>query len=814
MIMNCFPSFSGEKAHLLSAGPRAGKTRLLLHWHAAISVPKLYLSLTPEDVEADFFRYRLFQAFPEVRERYEALADQIPVSWGARLGMAIAEARPDICLLVDDLQVVEETVIFPEILALFRHFPLSGGLAVASRHQIPPFMGRSISYIGPDHTFWQEQPVPEDLLGLPEPLLGMALVLHLVGESSLSQEGRELLRRGIAAFDARSVLRLREPWRTAAEGALALAAMDGPWDLLEKHLKTLRRAYFRTPQEKRLQKILERVPRVVRENHPFYLQLQGDIHYDTGQIERAQIYYQQALKRAHDQPDRLPDLLIRLAEVALQVPDLSEGASLIHRAKAMLHAPEALQKARIGNAEAHASWLAGRFEAAKDAFQAVFEIPCSDDRSLAHERYFACKSLAKLHIATRDQGGVERYLNEGIALSTEYRLQRDMLEAQAVRLSSMLTAGNPNVFPIMRLLELPNESFAYPSSLSSWTLIHTLGMRALCLEEGALAERYFLWAKQFAEFQGLTSSVHDSNLGLLRTYQFLKRRFAETRPLYDELRKSAYFEGLRHLAQQSWAYVLVESQRAQEAEALLEAELAHPYPEPIRTLLLFHLFNVRHLSGKAGALDEIRALLDSESGSAIWHQEARFIQRLGLRSLPPLFRVHAFGPLSFFKDDQPPPHWPRKKPLSMLGHLLFHPTGMPSEHLAEKLFGDPSDMNSLYTVAYRLRRGLDAESSELLESPQGTYRLKWDRITFCDLHEFDALHEKALALEAEGILHGAALFHGLALRLVEGPLFENLPREFEEMRRSYEQRTRHAWDFLMTHRFPGICEPPALMKLG
>jgi len=74
--------------------------------------------------------------------------------------------------------------------------------------------------------------------------------------------------------------------------------------------------------------------------------------------------------------------------------------------------------------------------------------------------------------------------------------------------------------------------------------------------------------------------------------------------------------------------------------------------------------------------------------------------------------------------------------------------------------------------------------------------LKWDEIAYCDLHEFDALYQKARTLEETGISEAAALFYQVALMLVQGPLFASLPEDFQEERVRLQEKVQHARDFL------------------
>jgi len=798
--MVTFPPFPNGATLLLSAGARAGKSSLLAHWRSTLTGPLAYLALTPEDIEVAFFRYRLLQPWPEIQARYDELAARLPSSWGALLGMAIAETHPDFTLLLDDLHGVEATPLHAELLALCRHLPATGRLAITSRHQIPPIAGRTATLLGPDHAHWHERPDSADLLALPDELVRMALVLHLLGEANPSEDGRELIRRNVAMLGDDSRLHMRAPWEVAAEEALALAPLQGLWDRLEEPIESFRRQHYRSREERRLVEMLDKIPAAVREQHPYFLQLQGDLCLDDGKFDRARNCYQQVLSLM---PDR-PDLLIGLARVAARSGDWDEGRSLLARLEALAFVPTPLQQARLGNLRGQDCWVMGETEAAKATLHEVLSIPTVGDRCLAFERLSALSLLAKIHTDLEEAKPTEHYFGQAISVATEHHLQRDLLPAHMARLSWLQTSDEKNAFSIRQILEVPNDCFAYLSTVSCYHLLYSLGIRAYYVGEPSLSVRYFSWAKRFAASDGLAKLENVTNVALLSAYASLQR-VEDAQRAYEEIRAAGFLLAPRHIVLLAWVQALLASKQFQEAEALLEKELDSPYPEPVQTSMRFHLLHARHLQGDAGALKEIRALLESEAGSALGRREPRLLESLGLREAPPRYRIHAFGALDFQDGDQPPVNWARKKPLALLGHMVLHPAGIASERLAEELFGDPDDLESLHTCAYRLRQGLkEAGASDLVESFRGVYRLRWDQIAFCDLQDFEALYSKARSLEAEGLLHGAALLYGMALLVMQGPLIANLPKEFEAERAHYMALGERARDFLRAHPFPTI----------
>ena len=210
---------------------------------------------------------------------------------------------------------------------------------------------------------------------------------------------------------------------------------------------------------------------------------------------------------------------------------------------------------------------------------------------------------------------------------------------------------------------------------------------------------------------------------------------------------------------------------------------------------------VRLEQGDPAAMDEIRSLHDKREGRLVWATQAKLLQRVGLATSP-IFRVHAFGELSISRDGGPSIRCARRQSQHMLALLVLHREGLSSKALIERLFGEADltdGKDSLHTAAYGLRKALkEAGSEDLLESTRGHYRLRWEEIAFCDLHEFDAFHAQAQILEAQG-LETAGLLYQLALLTVNAPLFANLPDKFHLERLAHEERIRSAQTYLRTH---------------
>jgi two-component SAPR family response regulator len=194
-------------------------------------------------------------------------------------------------------------------------------------------------------------------------------------------------------------------------------------------------------------------------------------------------------------------------------------------------------------------------------------------------------------------------------------------------------------------------------------------------------------------------------------------------------------------------------------------------------------------------------VLQTPDGQRLAKAEAVLLERIGLKEASRPLHVRVFGPLAIHRKGEAAPRWPRRKALTLLGLLTLHPGGLSSDHLSRQLFAeedplDPQDL--LHTVAYALRKVLKSvDADDLLASGGGMYRLNWQRIAFCDLHEFDGFFAKAQAMEAQGLAHVAADFYEVALTLKgDGALFENLPEAFEAKRAAYAAKQQHARRFL------------------
>lgn len=780
------------KTLFISAGPAAGKTALLTRWSAEDTLPTQYLALTAEDAEPRFFRYRLLQRWPDVQARYEQLMqDPISTSWGALLGMAINELHPEFCLLLDDFHLIEDSMLAPEMLALFRHFPAAGTLVVASRHRFPELERGLLTIWEADDPRWNERPTVSDLQRLPKHLLEKALTLGMVGEADPSPEGMELVRRNIARFTP-PVVRLRPSWQEPAD--LASMLHDPNWDDIEAGLRAFRQRHLRTGRERDLAEILAGIPSEIRLERPYLFQLEAQLLYADEKYEAARTCYLQAIDRGQDRPLILLEAKIGLAQIAARLSDAAAFGDWVAQLGESTMTFSPLQKAMILNLRGVFHWQVADHEQARSCYLSVLEIPASGERALLYEHYRALSALHGLSHKHCFESETMLYAEQMIALTTRQDFQQDLLMSHVARLNGLILdeAFSP---PLARFLEIPNEAFLCPLPVAVQFFSLLLGQRAIRLREFELAGRIFgsLTATILAH------SSLDSDAGLLLAYRHLGQ-YERAKILYEEiLRHPLLRADLRVFIQKQWALILSSHQRPQEAIALLDAELAHGSSASHDAIRLYRWF-IRHQQGDAMALDEIRALLETPSGLKLWETEALLLQHLGLRDLPPVFQIHAFGDLSFSCDGQPDGVAIRKKVYLLMGHLILHPDGIEARPLAEKLFGDPSAQESLYTLAYHLRQTMKAKGMELLELTGGIYRLKWKEIAYCDLHEFEAFYDKAQSLEAHGMTAAAASFYELALLVSPAPLFENLPDDFKDERSAHDKRLEYARGYVSTYQ--------------
>lgn len=783
---------------LLLAGPRAGKTLLLLRWRAASTVPTQYLKLTPEDADVSFFLHRFLADWPEIRTRFEQLRAKLGIeSWGGLLGLAIAETRPDFCLLLDDFHLTERMPHAGEWMAFIRHFPATGTLAIASRHHLPMLDRAPLDVWEAERLGWEERPECEDLAELPPELLAKTFALHIVGEAPPSREVLELIRRRIACLAPDGSHRLRPAWQPAVAAALfARERASEVWETVEDDLRAFVRRHFRTHHERRLDEILGRIPSEIRRQRPLLLRLEGDLHFENSRIEEARACYQRSLELTQE-PEAIRALEVRLFSVALYFPG-DVAIALLHARLSDAELSPALA-ARFFYWQGVMHGDAGDIPASRHALERVLGLVPAGDREVLHFQSLALNTLTgicgRLELVAEAQTFAERM----VKLCVEHRLHRNLLTAFSRRLYRAM--NNEAAPPALYLLtEIPNEAFQSPNALSLNLYLGCYAWRALVLKQDALALRRFrlCLSHAMAMTHHLGDASRNARIGVMIA-QARCGQLEQARGHFEALQAAPLSGRVASNLYQPWAFILIKAGRLDEAEQLLSrlSGTGHAYVQ-------LYLAWIRFLREDRTAVDDVRALLATAEGAVLWENELEIMEQLGLVESVPRFHMQTFGETTLRRVGEEPPHWPRKKALALMAQLVLHPEGVDSETLIETLYQgsdalDPS--TSLHRLAYDLRQVLASiGAADLLEAVRGHYRFRWDRVAYCELHEFDALYRKAQSLEADGLDEAAGIFYQQALMVATGPLFDTLPdEELVAIKRDYAARIAHAHAFAKAH---------------
>lgn len=783
---------------LLLAGPRAGKTLLLLRWREAATAPTQYLRLTPEDADVSFFLHRFLADWPEIRTRFEQLRAELRIeSWGGLLGLAIAETRPDMCLLLDDFHLTERMPHAGEWMALVRHFPATGTLAIASRHHLPELDRAPLDVWEAERLGWEEKPEREDLAELPPELLAKAFALHIVGEAPSAREVFELIRRRIACLAPDGSHRLRPIWQQAVAAALlARESASEAWETVEDDLRAFVRRHLRTHHELRMDEILGRIPSEIRRQRPLLLRLEGDLHFEDSRIEEARACYQRSLELTHE-PEAIRELEVRLFAVALYFPGDPAIAPLNARLSDTELSPALAARFFYWQGVMHGD--AGDLPASQHALERVLGLVPAGDREVLHFQSLALSTLTGICGRLERVAEARTHVERMVKLCVEHRLHRNLLTAFARRLyRAMQDEANP---PALHLLtEIPNEALLAPNSISLNIYLGCYAWRALVLKEDELALRFFRLCLNhaMARTHHLGDASRNARIGIMIAHARCGE-FEKARGHFEGLQAAPLSGRVASNLYQPWAFILIKAGRLEEAEQLLNrlAGTGHAY---VRLYLAW----IRFLREDWTAVDDVRALLATAEGAALWDNELEILEQLGLRESVPRFHMRAFGETTLRRVGEDPPHWPRKKALALLAQFTLHPEGVESEALIETLYQgsdavDPS--TALHRLAYDLRQVLASiGAAELLDAMRGHYRFKWDQVAYCDLHEFDALYRKAQSLEADGLNEAAGIFYQMALLVATGPLFDTLPdEELVAIKRNYAARIEHAQAFAKAH---------------
>ena len=746
----------------------------------------------PEDGDPALFFYRFLKDWPELRARFETLYQALPGSKGAALGLAIAEVHPDFRVFLDDLHLVEDTPLMPELSALFRKFPDTGTLAIASRHQLPELQRPDEVRWASDHPLWRERPTVADLDALPQHLYYQALLMSFVGEATFSDNGWELVRRNIA-YQVEGVLRLRSCWQEVVALAPPPLPSSEVWAKLEGELASFSQRHLRSHREHELSLILDRIPPEIRRLSAFLLKTDGELCFAQHKYEEARTCYQQAIALATSDAETL-DFRIGLLAIAVRRQRDEEVASLLEVLEREELTARLLQKAQIGLYRGIWFWYNGDLTHAIPGLKQVLAIPAGGDRRIRYVHFRALHSLCALHIQRHLPTEALGYAQAMIELALHERFQIDLLVAFALRLRCQFF-DKAHPLSLSSLLQIPNESFRAPSADALLDYLGNIEERALDILENRLALCYGQIHLREAMRAHPPSQIGVASFCLMAAHA-RTGDFRKARVFYEELGSIQLSQEFFDTAHLTWALLCIENGEYEEAGLLLQRSLSNFPNGPKHAEVLLFLHWLRHLQGNEAAIKEAEALLETPDGAVLWELGAPVIHNLGLRNLPAIYHFHAFGATNFAQAGSEPLRWPRRKALNMLGHLALNPEGISNEVLVRKLFPDSDSENhlaDLHSLAYRLRQALKTVGAEdLLDSARGMYRFRWEKVAFCDLHEFEAFYEKARSLEADGMTSTAALFYELALSSVRGPLFEDLPDDFEEEKETYHRKIQQA----------------------
>lgn len=772
----------------LSAAPGSGKSALQARWLASAPQPKQHLALTPDDAAPAFFLHRLLSPWPEVKARFEQLQARLPGSaTGAVLGLALSEVAPDCCLLIDDFHVAEGTELEPMLHALVRHFPATGALGISSRHQAPRLDRPGLEVWGAEHPAWRGSARAQDLEDLPAALLAQVLALHVVGEFAALPDTDELQRRNLAHRGADDLLVLYPNWREACEQALKREVPGAVWEHVAAGLQAHSQRHHQTFKDVAGRQAALKVPPHVRQRHGYFLRQEGKTLFEAGRLEGGWAHYRKALDCYVERPlDRI-ETLIEMATHASHQRDLPLFQSLLAELDSLAAMLSPVQRAQVLNLRGWEHWLVGATDEMRDRWEQVLAIPALGERGVHFEHYLA---LMALHITHNNHGlrlESARYAEQLLTLATEQNFERHLLDAYNARLRSQLLDPQGR-WPIQSALDIPLRAFQAPSATPVLHFVSMLGSRAMRAQAYHAAHGYFSQMKTLAVRHNAAAFVQMSNMHLLESACSLGR-YVEAKVRYDELSRLPLDNEQRCFVRITWACALAKQGKAAEATALLRTELAE---QPLDDLRAGAQLLLDKLSGEPIAAPSVLSGLSLRR--TFWHQA--FDEDVW----PSTLYCQAFGDLSIARNGDDTLRLSRHKALALLGYLVLNPEGIPSESLAEHLFGDPTELNLLHSAAHSLRQGLKKlDAGNLLEAAGGMYRLRWGEVPFCDLHEFDALYRKGRELENAGLTAGARLFFELSLAIASAPLFDNLPDAFDSARAAHAGKLRHARAYIERH---------------
>ncbi|MBO9540203.1 hypothetical protein J7643_06385 [bacterium] len=772
-------SFLPARRLLLTAGPRAGKTRLLRQWIAESPSETLYLRLTPEDRDPEFLAYRLLGARPAAYARF--VADPRP-AWGERLVAALG-LMPDLALFLDDAHAIEESPLVSGLVELAEHLPMSCALVVASRHRLPSLESALEAVWSSDHPAWDERPTFSDLVELPLHLLAKTFSLALVGEASPSPEGQELIRRNVAEQAAERHV-LRKPWRQVLAEIQPHEVTPSVWEVVEHDLLTFWDQHRWTIRGEGMLEKIARLPASSRALRPTLLEIEGQAYFDAFDYEAAYARFEQALAlRPASQHDQQRLALQRLEarfrldgvppeeELACIAPALADPSSLL-RARALLN---------------QGRWLAiqGKHPEAAQCWEDVAQLGAQPDRTLA---MLGIRAEANLHAwaTLRDDLTVARRHRRRIhVLSRRWGFERSTSQALLTRTrEEILDESRPSTFELQW-----DPSVPLPPGMRAYMLDY-LGHRARYLGEGGLALRCFDHLERLASTHALSYEVQLARLGRMMVHT-QSGELARARAEYEAMDLSEAPMSWGDAAHVYWVRCLLELGEYDEA--------AREIPAASSPFMRVHWEFLRrwldHLQGQ-GSLEAIRALVDSPEGRFLRRIEARALRDLGLATLPPIFKLRVFGAFEIERLGAPAPAWPRRRSLALLAMLGLQPDGLETDKITEQIFWDwlPSNpRDSLHGLSYAARKALRSIGGEhLIESSRGRQRLVGEEFAYNELKEFETFFRQGMKHQEVGDRDLAAYWFTIALHHVSGDPCENLPELEPRLLESLRDRIQQA----------------------
>lgn len=770
---------------LLSAGPRFGKSTLLYDWFDQAASPALYLQLVAEDARPSFFLKRFLENC--------GLSDMLPAGidpdagWGAAIGQLLTNERPELCLLLDDFHAIEGTALEPELLALIRHFPLKGTLAIASRHRFPTLQRPHRLLDGNAHDGMEERPEVQDLLSLPEDLLASALALYLQESAPPSAAGWELHRRCLADLQPDRRLRFRSSWEPAAQMALTHPLAATVWTRVEEELEA---GLFEASCHRHPIPLLDRaqrLPPAVRQSRAVFLAAEGFRALHQSQFPEAEAHLKMALERLRPGSPLEPDLRISLASLALSrglpAPDLAELL-------AQLPTAGGLRRARLFNLLAYQRNVSADPEGALTAWQEVLKTPALGHVAIGKEQQSAARNLVSLLTDLRRSGEAARYAEQDIALIREHGLHENLLGAYALQCENAATSPCDL---LDRLVAIPDDAFAAPSPWSQVFLLVAFAVRARRVRAWDYFDGILALLADLARQAGSPALEEEVAIEQLIAAVLQRRPFPIER--YQQLRSHAAKQRPdRHrlLVAMAWAKYMHDAGRHEAAQEALGELRAHRFaPDEVPAFELFaSLLQPEAVGGPRPTAAEIRELLGPTPFGEICRELA---EELVPGLMRPQVQIRAFGRFSVGTHLKTADTWIRRRAQVMLAHLVRVRQGLDSGELAACLIGDASAGESLHTAAYNVRKSLASVGlAGLIESRRGGYRIAWSQVDFFDLEEFDRLLAKARRLREAGYHGGAALLARIALLLARGPVMEDLTDDMATLAAHYEAEVAEA----------------------